>query len=174
MSFRDWFRPPRHVFAIFLVVAFVSAGVLGWLMWLLLEQDKTVELQRRQERLEQAADRAVALRGGTCGVRPIGRRTVAVPIENGKSIGEPKLIKPYVNGRMVQWESRAPAHSTMRSVAPIKTFTSPRSTLKPAGYWMQRSASRSQENLSTRGLMWTPDGRYVVFVKAYGNDPGPE
>ena len=34
---------------------------MGWLMWLLLEQDKTVELQRRQERLEQAADRAAAV-----------------------------------------------------------------------------------------------------------------
>jgi signal transduction histidine kinase len=51
MNVRQWF----------VVVAAVSAGALGWLMWLLLDQDKTVELQRRQEKLEQAADRAAAI-----------------------------------------------------------------------------------------------------------------
>ncbi len=61
MPLRDWFRPPRHVLAIFLAVALISAGALGWLGWLLLEQDQAVETQRRQERLEEAADRAVAV-----------------------------------------------------------------------------------------------------------------
>src|SRR5438105_190975 len=64
MEFRNWFRPPRHVLAIFVAVAVVSAGALAWLMWLLLEQDKAVEMQRRQERLEQAADRAAAAMQG--------------------------------------------------------------------------------------------------------------
>src|SRR5204863_289470 len=64
MEFRNWFRPPRHVLAIFVAVAVVSAGALAWLMWLLLEQDKAVEMQRRQERLEQAADRAAAVVSG--------------------------------------------------------------------------------------------------------------
>jgi len=61
MRLRNWFRPPRHVLAIFLAVAVVSAGALGWLAWLLLEQDRALELQRRQERLERVADRAVAV-----------------------------------------------------------------------------------------------------------------
>ena len=61
MAFRAWFRPPRHVLTIFLSVAVVSAGALGWLAWLLLEQDRDLEVQRRQERLEQAADRATAV-----------------------------------------------------------------------------------------------------------------
>jgi hypothetical protein len=39
-AMRNWFRPPRHVFATF--VAVVSAAVLGWLIWLLLEQEKAV------------------------------------------------------------------------------------------------------------------------------------
>jgi signal transduction histidine kinase len=60
MRLRYWFRPPRHVLTIFVAVAIVSAGALASLMWLLFEQDKSVELQRRQERLEQAADRAAA------------------------------------------------------------------------------------------------------------------
>src|SRR5687767_9704874 len=61
MNVRHWLRPPRHALSIFVAVAVVSAAALAWLMWLLLEQDKAVELQRRQERLEQAADRAAAV-----------------------------------------------------------------------------------------------------------------
>jgi signal transduction histidine kinase len=61
MNVRNWFRPPRHVPAIFVAVAVVSATALAWLIWLLLEQDRAVELQLRQERLEQAADRAAAI-----------------------------------------------------------------------------------------------------------------
>jgi signal transduction histidine kinase len=37
-----------------------SGGALGWLFWLLLQQDAALEVQRRQDTLEQAADRAVA------------------------------------------------------------------------------------------------------------------
>ena len=61
MRFRDWFRPPRHVLIIFLGVALISGLALGWLGWLLLEQDNAVEAQSRRERLEEAADRAVAV-----------------------------------------------------------------------------------------------------------------
>jgi signal transduction histidine kinase len=64
MNVRHWFHPPRHVLAVFVAVAVVSAVTLSWLIWLLLEQDKTVEIQRRQERLEQAADRAAAVMQG--------------------------------------------------------------------------------------------------------------
>jgi signal transduction histidine kinase len=61
MNIRDWFRPPRHVLAIFVAVALVSAAALAWLIWLLLQQDKTVEMQRRRDRLEQLTDRAAAV-----------------------------------------------------------------------------------------------------------------
>ncbi|OFW27686.1 MAG: hypothetical protein A3H97_23080 [Acidobacteria bacterium RIFCSPLOWO2_02_FULL_65_29] len=61
MPIRDWLRPPRQVIVVFLAVALVSAGGLGWLAWQLLAQEKALEIQRRQERLEQAADRAAAL-----------------------------------------------------------------------------------------------------------------
>src|SRR5690349_17025562 len=61
MFFRNWFRPPRHVLTVFLAVAVVSAGALVWLAKLLLEQDKTVAERRRQDQLEQVADRATAV-----------------------------------------------------------------------------------------------------------------
>ena len=62
--FREWFRPPRHVFLIFLIVSVVSLGPLGWLASLLLQQEKAVEAQRRQDKLEQVADRAAAVMQG--------------------------------------------------------------------------------------------------------------
>jgi hypothetical protein len=45
---------------VFVAVALVSGGALGWLGWLLLAQDAALDGQRRQEALDQAADRAAA------------------------------------------------------------------------------------------------------------------
>jgi signal transduction histidine kinase len=45
---------------VFVGVAVVSGGALGWLGWLLLAQDAALDVQRRQEALDQAADRAAA------------------------------------------------------------------------------------------------------------------
>jgi signal transduction histidine kinase len=45
--------------AIFVVVALVSAGALAVLVRLLFEQERAVETQRKQERLEQAGERVV-------------------------------------------------------------------------------------------------------------------
>ena len=46
--------------SVFFAVALVSAGALGWLGWLLLQQDAALDTQRRRDALEQAADRASA------------------------------------------------------------------------------------------------------------------
>jgi len=61
MRLREWFRPPRHALILFLGVAVVCGVALGWLGWVLLEQDQAVEVTRRRERFEEAADRAVAV-----------------------------------------------------------------------------------------------------------------
>jgi len=49
-------RPPRNVLVLFMAVSAVSVSVLVWLSWRLLEQDRALENQRIQERLERAAD----------------------------------------------------------------------------------------------------------------------
>ncbi|MDA2930871.1 hypothetical protein MYX84_13155 [Acidobacteria bacterium AH-259-O06] len=56
MSFRNWFGPPRHLLVLFLAITFVPATALLWLSWRILEQDRALETQRIQERLEHAAD----------------------------------------------------------------------------------------------------------------------
>jgi hypothetical protein len=56
MSIRLWFRSPRYLLTLFLAIMLVLAASLGWLSWRLLEQDRALESQRSQERLDNAAD----------------------------------------------------------------------------------------------------------------------
>src|SRR5512139_3276312 len=51
-----WFQPPRHVLILFVAVTLVPAAALVWLSWQLLTQDRALESQRLQERLDHAAD----------------------------------------------------------------------------------------------------------------------
>lgn len=60
MRVPDWLRPPRQLMVVFLVVALASTGLLAWLTFQLLAQDRAAEQQRQRERLEQAADTASA------------------------------------------------------------------------------------------------------------------
>lgn len=60
MSLSQWFRPPRHLLALFLAVTLVLASALGWLSWRWLQQDRSLESQRLQERVEHTADLAGA------------------------------------------------------------------------------------------------------------------
>jgi len=60
MGLALWLRPPRRTLAVFLCLMFVLGGALGWLGWQLLKQDRALEGQRLQERLELAADHMAA------------------------------------------------------------------------------------------------------------------
>lgn len=62
---REWLKPPRSLLALLFLVTFVSVSALAWLGWKLLDQERAVEAQRAQERLEQAADRIAAIARGT-------------------------------------------------------------------------------------------------------------
>ncbi len=55
MRLNQRFRPPRHLLMLFLVTTLVLALALGWLSWRLLQQDRALESQRIQERLQQVA-----------------------------------------------------------------------------------------------------------------------
>ena len=60
MSAREWLRRPGHLLVAFLVVTLLPACALGALGWRLFQQDVALEAQYLQDRLEHAADRAVA------------------------------------------------------------------------------------------------------------------
>jgi signal transduction histidine kinase len=61
---REWLKPPRQLLLILFLLTLVSVSALGWFGWRLLDQERIVEAQRTQERLEHAADRlAATLRG---------------------------------------------------------------------------------------------------------------
>lgn len=56
MSLSLWFRSPRYLLTLFLAIMVVLAASLTWLSWRLLKQDRALEGQRIQERLDNAAD----------------------------------------------------------------------------------------------------------------------
>ena len=60
MSPKDWFRPPRHLIALFLLVTLIPSVLLVAFGWQLLEQDRELERQQADRRREQAADLVVA------------------------------------------------------------------------------------------------------------------
>jgi len=61
MPLLDWYRPPRHLLTFYLAGTMAAAAALAWLGWRLLDQERALEAQRAQERLEIAADRLAAL-----------------------------------------------------------------------------------------------------------------
>ena len=56
MSLSLWFRSPRYLLTLFLAIMLVLAASLSWLGWRFLKQDRALESQRIQERLDNAAD----------------------------------------------------------------------------------------------------------------------
>ncbi len=60
-----WLNPPRMLLLLLCLLTLVSISTLAFFGWRLLEQQRTVEAQRSQERLEQAADRIAAIVRGT-------------------------------------------------------------------------------------------------------------
>jgi signal transduction histidine kinase len=63
VSAREWLRRPGHLLVAFLVVTLVPACALALLGWRLFQQDVALEARYLQDRLETAADRAVAALG---------------------------------------------------------------------------------------------------------------
>jgi len=56
MTVSHWLRPPRHLVVLFLGIALILICALAWLGWRLFQQDRSLEQQRVQVRLEHTAD----------------------------------------------------------------------------------------------------------------------
>ena len=57
---QEWLKPPKSLLLILFLLTLVSVTALAWSGWKLLEQDRMVQAQQRQELLEQEADRIAA------------------------------------------------------------------------------------------------------------------
>jgi len=118
---REWLRPPKSLLLILVLLSLVSVSTVGWFGFKLLEQDRMVQAQRRQERLEQAADRIAATLRGT--LAETGERLsawLATPPPAGKPddgvllIVEENSVAAYPAGRLLYYpapsqEPEAPA-----------------------------------------------------------------
>ncbi len=62
---KEWLKPPRSLLIILFLVTLVSVSALAWFGWRLLDQERVVEAQRAQDRLEQAAGRIAAIARGS-------------------------------------------------------------------------------------------------------------
>ena len=61
MPIKAWLRPPRHLVVLFLGITLVLMAALVWFGARLLQQDRALERQRVQDRLERAADQVAAV-----------------------------------------------------------------------------------------------------------------
>ncbi len=107
MSFVERLWPTHHALAVFLSIMLIFGGALGWLSWKLLEQDRSLERQRVQERLEQAADHmAAALERSLSGLE---NYLNFVPGPNAKALPEgavvllatQRIVNTYPPGRLL-------------------------------------------------------------------------
>lgn len=61
---REWLKPPRTLLLFLFLLTLVSVSALSWFGWKVLDQERMVEAQRLQQRVDQSADRiAATLRG---------------------------------------------------------------------------------------------------------------
>src|SRR6516225_1230253 len=62
---REWLKPPRTLLLFLFLLTLVSVSALSWFGWTVLNQERMVEAQRLQQRVEQSADRIAATLRGT-------------------------------------------------------------------------------------------------------------
>jgi signal transduction histidine kinase len=111
---REWLRPPKSLLLILFLLTLVSVSALGWFGVKLVEQDRMVQAQQRQDRLEQAADRIASTLRGT--LAATGERLSAwlvtpppagAPEDGILLTGEESAVTAYPPGRLLFYPTRA-------------------------------------------------------------------
>jgi signal transduction histidine kinase len=107
----EWLKPPRSLLLYLFGLTLVSVSALAWFGWRLLTQERMVEAQRVEERLEQAADRITATLHGTlaetgervAASRPDGKWEDGLLVEAG-----PSSMTASPRDRLLYWPVTAP------------------------------------------------------------------
>jgi signal transduction histidine kinase len=98
MFLREWFRPPRHLLALFVAVIALPAMALAWLAWRTFEQDKALERQRLQERLETAATTIVT--GLSVRLDELSRQVPLLAVATNVSLPDDSVLLTVGDGAM--------------------------------------------------------------------------
>src|SRR5579872_5865945 len=95
---KAWLQPPRSLLLILFLLTLASVSAVAWSGWNLLRQERLVEAQRAQERLDQTADQIDATLKRT--LAEMGDRLgawVAAPHQEGQPV-EGVLLMVTDNG----------------------------------------------------------------------------
>jgi signal transduction histidine kinase len=107
---REWLKPPRTLLLILFLLTLASVSALAWFGWKLLDQERMVEAQRVQERLEQTADRiAATLRGSLAETGERLGAALAAPPDEGVLLSfSDNSIAAMPVGRLLYYPSPQP------------------------------------------------------------------
>ena len=172
----EWLKPPRSLLLYLFGLTLVSVSALAWFGWRLLTQERMVEAQRVEERLEQAADRITAtLRGA---LAETGER-VAVPRPDGKweeglllEVGASTLAASP-RERLLYWPVAAPQpEAPPAAFADGERLEFQENDLRKAAEWYQRAANSPDAALRAGALMrlarvWRKTGDTRRAAEAY-------
>ena len=112
---RGWLKPPRTLLLILFLLTLISVSALSWFGWKVLDQERMVEAQRLEQKLEQSADRIAATLRGTLaetGER-LGSTAIAPPddgllltVEGDRLTAEPSRRLLYYPGAAPEPDAR--------------------------------------------------------------------
>jgi signal transduction histidine kinase len=146
----EWLKPPRSLLLYLFLLTLVSVSALAWFGWRLLTQERMVEAQRVEERLEQAADRIAATLRGT--LAETGERVAALKWDAAKwdaSREEGLLLRLAGNSltvtpreRLLYWPVAAPqAEAPSAAFAEGERLEFQENNARRAAEWYQRAAN---------------------------------
>ena len=162
MPLREWLRPPRTPLLVLFLLTLASVLSLGWFGWRLLQQDRAVEAQRTQEKLEQAADRiAERMRGAVEETQEYLTTWAANPTRNDLPpqglllISQENTLSAFPRGRLLYWPSLSPQpEATAEEFAEGERLEFVKDQLAPAAEtYRSLAASRTSLELRAGALM---------------------
>jgi len=106
---QEWLKPPKSLLLILFLLTLVSVAALAWSGYRLLEQDRLVQAQMRQDKLDQEADRIEAtLKGSLAETGDRLSAWLASPPAAGPKDGALLIVRgnslvAYPSGRMLYY-----------------------------------------------------------------------
>lgn len=157
----EWLKPPRSLLLYLFLLTLVSVSALAWFGWKLLTQERMVEAQHVEERLEQAADRITATLRGM--LAETGERVAAPKWDAPKwaagredvlvQVGANSLMV-YPRDRLLFWPMAAPQpEAPPAAFAEGERLEFQENDLRKAAEWYQHAANSPDAAVRAGALM---------------------